>query len=151
MRVEPVKVELPSKLVKEFKCEAKKAFPKETLAYILGRINGHNFDVEELWWPDDINNHTSTDEIRLQPYWAAEAQEHAKEHGLQIIGTIHTHPYKYGEVKGPDRAPSENDLDSELACYGLIGICRVVENKNGHLRTSIRLWSPMLDVKIKEI
>jgi hypothetical protein len=149
MRIEPLRLKFPVRLDAEFKYEAKKKFPKETLAYVLGSITkGQIIACEELFWPD--NSIGSENDIIVKDHWLREAQDSAKEQGLEVIGSIHSHPWKYKEGNmnwPPDRAPSENDYDSVLIHAGMLGICVVQEMANHKLRASIRFWSPMLNVK----
>ncbi len=137
--ISPITVEVSRPLLERFKREAKTAFPRETFAYLLGQDAGDQVHIEDLWFPEDVHVHSSEDMVDVQPHWEFEAGAHAREEGLEVVGDIHSHPFRRRETQGtvPGREPSEGDL--ERGVRRLTGICTVVESKRG-LRASIRFW-----------
>ncbi len=146
MRLAPIRLEVPAKLTRDFKRQAKEAFPIETVAYVLGRDAGTIAEAHELYIPDGVQECCTAHYFIPQPHWAIEAAAAAKDEGLCVLGTIHSHPYTFREIgnRKPDRTPSEGDHDSRLlhVGVGIYGICAVQQYENGKLRASIRFWGP---------
>jgi proteasome lid subunit RPN8/RPN11 len=149
----PVRVEIPGRLVDEFKATAKRVFPNEAAAFLIGDDAGDYVAVDELYIPEDLEHLTSCGTVTLQHHWDMEAREQAQDSGLSIVGTLHSHPYRYGEYIGYlDGAPSEGDhSDLALQKYGIVGICVVAQLKGGALRSSIKFFSPSPPVETKII
>jgi len=51
----------------------------------------------------------------INPEWFIDAQEHAKELDLSLVGNVHSHPYTHKETgnRVQDRTETEADRDSE--------------------------------------
>lgn len=144
----PLILKIAPSLITEIKSTGKTAFPRETLAFLIGNHLGDTIHVDGLYWPADIKKHATTTQINLQDIWFIEALERAKEEDLDVIGTIHTHPYNYKDnLYCTDRAPSENDYDSILGSLGVLGICTITQSASGRLRSSIRFWQPATALK----
>lgn len=126
----PIKVEVPRSVARQFRELSKRQFPKEAFAVLIGRSAGTIVEVEELWIPDDLDEHTSTLEVRVQLDWWKDANKAAKELGLEIVGDIHSHCYELAE---------------------LTGICQVTENKQRERRARIRFWGPQIEVRAKYV
>jgi proteasome lid subunit RPN8/RPN11 len=112
-------LKLSPKLKREFRERAIAAFlqrggPKEAFAILLGRPGEgvewfhispsklpphcHGLHVSARWFPRDAVW------IGEKCVWYAEAEDHAKDAGLSILGTWHSHPNCW------DTALSENDI-----------------------------------------
>lgn len=143
MHLRTIHLKVPAKIVEEFKGQAKRAFPKETFAYLLGRDAGTVVDVEELFVPLDVDERCTETSVAGTLQWIADAKQEATESGLQVVGDIHSHPYRYEHLY-PTCAPSEGDLDDGFT--QIHGICQVRQCKNGLLRTYVRFWGPLIPV-----
>lgn len=143
----PITFEVPRRISEEFKRAAKRAFPKETFAYLVGQDAGTQLVVEELYFPEGVEQHCTEESVEVQPHWLVEAQAHAREHELTVIGDIHSHPFPHG-WEHADRSPSESDIDR--AWSSVYGICLVRQDKTGRLRASIRFYprQPELITKV---
>lgn len=137
---------VPDKIIQQFKQQAKAAFPRETFAYLIGIDAGTSVEVEDLYVPDNVDDHCGYNFVTIQPHWEIEAMEHARDDGRDVLGDIHSHPYTAMDgVTKPDRAQSEADMDCNAT--GLCGICTVVESRSGRLRASVRFWGPTTTVE----
>ncbi len=144
----PFKVDIPRRLVDEFKKAAKAAFPRETFAYLIGHEAGTSVGVEELYFPEDLDTHTTEESVNVADHWLIDAKAHARDIEATVLGDIHSHPYKHRRGHGePDRSPSESDIDR--AWSNLYGICLVRQDKNGRLRASIRFYSRQPEVNMR--
>lgn len=146
-------LDCPKKFINEFKKQAKKAFPKETIAYLCGIIEYDLITIEDLWIPDNVLNYCDHDTVWVKPEWAVEAIDYAKDNDLVIIGSIHSHPFTKKELSfysGTGKHQSEADIDScGLAWQQISGICVVKELKTGKLTSSIRFWGPTVPLTVR--
>lgn len=143
----PIELKLPRKLEQRIKRQAREAFPKETIGYLLGHDAGTNVEVVDVWTPADIAKHCGTGHIYIQPAWAFDLIEYAFDEGLEILGTWHSHPWQAKDLANysPSAEPSETDLG-----YGsnlIQGICLVTEGPSGRLRSRLRFYGPMLGLR----
>lgn len=146
MYLRPIKVCVSRGLINEFKKEAREAFPKETFAYLLGRDAGTLVEIEELFTPMDVDEWCTETSVDISDEWLPAARKHAREHGLAVVGDIHSHPFRYGEIGKlkPECAPSEQDIDGGMPW--IAGICQVQQRRGGSLITKLRFWGPMFPV-----
>jgi hypothetical protein len=142
----PIKVQIPDRLLRRFKTLSKDAFPKETFAYLIGHAAGDNVEIVELFVPDDVDRYATPGRIHPHPHWHDEARSYAQEHLAEVIGDIHSHPYRRSELGTliPDRSQSEQDLDSGGSWIS--GICVVTEGKDKRRRARVRFWGPIVPV-----
>ena len=147
MLVLPLKVH--RSVVAKFKRKAKELWPKECFAYLLGTTQFGHLEILDIWIPEDIEKHVTSESIYLQDSWVPEVLEYCEEQDLTPLGTIHSHPYTYTEVKlrkfPPDHSTSEADSLSGITAK-VHGICRILESKNVRLTATIRFWGPELTV-----
>lgn len=141
---------VPASITKEFNASVRAAFPKETLAYLIGRQeDNQTLHVESLFFPPGVLEHATGSMIDVQPSWFRLARRAARIAGQTVIGDIHSHPYTLAELAArkvrPDCSPSECDL--ERSKIGLVaGICLAVEQSNGKVRLRTRYWGPMVPI-----
>ena len=149
--LERLKVTYPRDVEAGFRKRARKAFPNETMAYLLGHLKGDKIEILYNYFPDDLEKFCAPSYVYVQDRWIVKARKLAKKLGCVLLGDIHSHPYNHGEIKlgmGRDHSPSEIDLTRRL--YGpLQGICLVRQGATGRLSTSLRLWGPMILTTIK--
>lgn len=146
-----VTIHVSAKLTDDFKKKAKESFPKETFAYLLGRLTDDKIHIEQLFFPVDVNQFCNHNTVNVQNHWAKEARREAKHQELVIIGDIHSHPFKNKQTKiySMDAAPGEADWEA-LEDGHIMGICLVAELKNGNLRARTKFWGPIPQVKVKQ-
>lgn len=149
MILRPIQISLvPSaKPISRFVDQAKKAWPYETMAILLGhdsiRRKDRHIEIHDLYVPEDLDKHCTTNRIYLQDHWYAEAVEAAKDDGLEVVGDIHSHPYI--EYEATACAPSRQDLET-YHWDGLTGIVNIWMSKRG-LRHFVKFWGPMPPVE----
>jgi hypothetical protein len=150
-----IRLTVPPAIERAFKRQAKKAFPKETLAFLLGTQAGDTIHVDGLFTPEDMAEHCTTEAIYIQPHWLMDALDEAEEQECVCVGWIHSHPYQ--ATAGTflrDHSQSETDILDAGQMLGLpiSGICVVQEigqNKKKHLRASMRFWGPSIAVELQ--
>jgi len=143
-----IRVEVSRKLLDQFKREAKLAFPREKFAYLVGHDCCSDVYVEDLYFPDGVDACCTEDTVNVRPHWIIEARAHASDIEAEVLGDIHSHPFRHG-TGDPDRSPSEHDIDR--AWGSIYGICLVHQDRNKRLRSSIRFWAaqPPVEVMVK--
>lgn len=144
-----IEVSVERSVLEDFKRRAKVAFPRETMAYLIGRDLGDRMSIEGLYVPMGQAVYCSALKVAIPPRWEDEAREHARGLGAAVIGDIHSHPRCYHEWKGQlsERTPSETDHKQGWA--GLSGICVVSEQRRGGLLASVCFYGPSLPVRIR--
>ena len=143
-----VVIQVSKRLTEEFKKKAKKSFPNEAYAYLLGHHEGEKIIVDSLFYPTDADLFCGPNFVTVQPEWWGEAKKEAKRTDTKIIGDIHSHPYKK-HAKNTDTSPSETDWEG-LVDGHIMAICVIKQLQNGHLRARTRFWGPMPQVKVKQ-
>ncbi len=149
-----VEVKASRRAVDQFKTAARKCFPNETYAMLIGHEHPKGADIHYVWFPESVIS--SPAQILVDSAWIIEAEEWAREeHDMVVVGDIHSHPYKYTErpIGGglPDHSQSEADIDVWPEWKKINGICRVVEFESGILRCSVRFWPPIAQVRTQII
>lgn len=151
--LKPLNISIRRGAEKEFKDLAKRAFPKETFAYLLGHYFENKAFIDEIFAPPDVNNFTTKDAVHVQDHWLSLAKKEAKAQELNVIGEIHSHPYEYfpggTSILRAGRILSEADFDRKP--FGINGICVVVEQKSKRLLASCRYYPPINPVNIKRV
>jgi len=142
----PLRLQIPARIIRQFKKLAKEHFPREAYAFVLGKETSTTLKVEELWVPPDLATYSTPASVSLPRHWAEEVWEYTQENDLDPLGDIHSHPFKQQEylfaTGRPEAVPSEADFRTWTT--GVNGICVVVEGKTGKLRSHIRFWGPMI-------
>lgn len=91
-------------------------------------------------------NETGLDYSHAEGFYK-QVKRAAERNGLQVLGTIHTHPY---QEAGYDAAMSECDHDDGHSWGEVIsGICAIEKKANGRRQTKIRFWLPQGDIPVK--
>lgn len=141
-----IKVSFPRKLSAKIYRKAKKAFPNEEYAILLGNFRGQRFFVKELYFPPERLNVMSPDFVPVQPEWFTEAHKYARSKNLYILGDIHSHCYEMSEPGFPGTDPSEADWEYAEYMkkatgnkYRLMGIVRVLKREDKYMCRS-RFW-----------
>lgn len=131
-----MRVTYSRRLLDHFKRFAKRAYPKEAYAILLGTQHGDSIQIHSLYIPDDQDRFTTGDLVRVQEKWWLAANAIAKEDGCEILGDLHSHPSTARFE--PDAAPSQAD-------YGRIdapiqGICCIRRHTSGRMTSLIKFW-----------
>lgn len=147
----PIRIEIKKKAISQFKKAAKEAFPKETLAYLIGEHVGDLVIIEEVYFPEKVNEASSKNAVYYQEWWPKEAKEYASDNGSNVVGDIHSHPRRFKLWKGltTEITPSQGDYVDGWS--GICGICVVSELKSGKLRAGIKFYGPTSKVIVREI
>jgi proteasome lid subunit RPN8/RPN11 len=139
-------VELPAKVDAAIRRQAREAWPKETIGFLLGRRAGTLYEVEDLWVPPDIQAcRTSVTLIDWHPAAAAYIAENDE---LEVLGAWHSHPRPWKSWKGWRQENTPSAGDHKLGWEGLCGICAVIEKKNGGLETRLDWFPPSPPVEV---
>lgn len=152
-RIPSIQLKVDPGVERRFRQQAREAFPKETLAYLMGHDYGNRMEVVDLWVPPaDLTKATSY-YIDLAEHIDWEAAEYAKSEGLQLLGDIHTHPWTHSEVDLRRRirfsspiSPSASDWDRLEGVRWLMGICLIEQMANQRLRCQFRYWGPITQI-----
>jgi proteasome lid subunit RPN8/RPN11 len=152
-----IKLTICRRLLREFRKRAIEAFPKETCCFLIGSDTEDKLgpiryvEINEFWWPHDVNDHARTYQIDFQHAWFDEAKLHAQEAGLAVVGQMHSHPYTAKEIvewsQKPDCADSEDDQDF-FGWDKISGIFLVRQISGGGFRTRARFWGPRIPVEV---
>lgn len=153
LQLKTVNARMPARLVDDFKRQAKEAFPHETLSYLIGVDAGTDVEICRLWTPENVDEAGSESQILIFDEWPVLAREYAREHDMTVLGTVHSHPYRCKHVENKaslswDATPSEGDFINAVELGPLIAICTVTETRTHSLRSSFRLWGPMVPVEL---
>ena len=150
----PIRLSIPKRLLRQFRKAAVAAFPRETCCFLIGTdvtgATSRDIVVHELWTPADVEKHTTPNNTAFQDPWFIEVEEHAREAGLVVVATSHSHPYRHDEIsdwkRRPDCSQSEADVDYFSKFPGITGIATITEPKPGKLRVRFRWWGPTTPV-----
>jgi proteasome lid subunit RPN8/RPN11 len=149
-----LKLQVEPKVIRQFKRQARAAFPRETLAYLFGHQYPDRTIVTELWTPNGLVALANNNTIQMVEHAEYEAEEHAKEIGLELLGDVHTHPWTKDQLSDLHRLgtssgthPSESDWDRiGPGRRWITGICLINECENGRLICRIRFWGPLTHI-----
>jgi len=131
-------VAIPAHLVSRFRRRAKRTFPREAYAILLGSRVPQQITIEDLYFPTQSEIESTPEFVRVsEGAWVA-ARLTADWQGLEVVGDLHSHCYK---GKGPvtDCAPSQTDLERFERAY-VQGIMSITRLPGGKLRTRCRFW-----------
>lgn len=140
--MKPITVSLPRHLRRRWNRWACKAFPSETLGYILGQRVRGGLSAFELYIPSDVSDYADEVSIDTPDHWLPEADEAAAEVGLRVIGRVHTHPRKWSDWAGSMEDAGQSETDLKPGWDGAEGITLVVEQEDGSLRCRTRFYGP---------
>jgi hypothetical protein len=143
--MDKVQIEVERWVLDVFRKEAKRLFPREAYAILIGHQVGNLYAVDDIWIPDDLEKHVTTHSVDIQPYWEIQAHCEAEEDDAAVLGSIHSHPFNFdkcgGEFYGKAAAaPSVGDW--QVGWPGIAGICAIAEQSDGRLKTRTRFYGP---------
>lgn len=146
-----LRIEIRKKAVAKFKKAAKEAFPKETLAYLIGEAVADLVMIEDVYFPEKVNESATDSYVHYQSWWPQEAYQHARDNDYEVLGDIHTHPMKYNEHYPWENEPIPSEGDLKTGWNGIRGICAVTETKAKRLVARIRFYGPIRKVEVTEV
>jgi hypothetical protein len=140
-------VVFPQYLQDRFKKSAKKIFPVEECAFLIGRKDENgDYRVEDLYFPEDRLEHSSDVHIDISSKWFRTAQETYFERGQVVLGFLHSHCYDAKKEGIADLMPSLADVNAvnffkaEVEpYYSITGILRLVKN-GARIRSDLALY-----------
>jgi hypothetical protein len=144
----PIRVTLHKSAQTRFKKRACAAYPSEMIGFLIGQnANGLIMTVEDIWYPPDWKEHANEWRVEFQPDWYPSAAEYAELVGLTLIGTAHTHCYKWNEEHEPVLSKADQ---SDWGQHDLIaGVAVVVKQKNGSKRCrDMSFYGPTVPVDL---
>ena len=138
-----MRLEIPSRIERRWHAEARRQWPLEAFAYLLGHRDAWGYAIEDIWIPSNSHAEASEYGIYTPRRWLHEAYRIADEEGLRVIGDVHSHPRRYRDYAGSlaEATPSEGDYDTGWA--GLCGITNASEQRNGRIRCRTRFYAPI--------
>ena len=140
-----ITLELGKGVSESLKREAKRTFPNEAFAYLLGVNAGTLIVIDSIWTPEHMD--ASHGHVTVQPHWIIEAQMEAKEDGLEVVGDWHSHPYYSHEITQFDGGLSERDCQN--GWHGVCGLCVVLQRQSGRLVSRNYFYGPMSRLELK--
>ena len=139
-------VNVSRRLLDHFRREAKKAYPKEAYAVLIGKVHGDRVDITQLYIPDNQRCKATAHQIEVAVAWREEAMRLAKLTGEEILGDIHSHTPTCTISKWrEDSAPSEGDW--KCASEYIHAICTIYKYPTGRMVARITFWLSNLQLK----
>jgi hypothetical protein len=134
-----MKVTVSRRLLDRFKREAKGAFPRETYAILLGKVNCVGVRITGLYIPENQDKHATHNRVYVQDMWWVVARQLADADKCTVIGELHSHAET--SKFEMDAAPSEGDWDRAPHIDGYThGICGVRKYPSGRMLARVRFW-----------
>lgn len=147
------KVFFPDRLSRQFYRRAKKIFPNEEYAILIGKKVPEGLEVHHLYFPTERLNDLSPDHVNTKVNWFETAQEMANTLNLEVLGDVHSHCYVVEEDGMAGTDPSEADWEWAQAMryvsggkYRLLGVVRILK-KGGKVSCRTRFW-PAVDLPV---
>lgn len=150
-----IKINVSRKALRKFTAESKRMFPRECFSALLGTSSGDKHYVEDIWIPEDLDKYVTTEEVSLPDHWAVEANEHASDQEMEVLGCHHSHPYLLSECNKawtPRRmlkvavVPSLGDW--ELGWSNIAAITAIIQFEQDRFKHLTRFFGPGTLVKI---
>lgn len=152
--IKPVELKIEPGIVERFSVIARKAFPNEALAYLLGIRRGRQVTIMDLYEAEARVKSNSA--FYETPNSLPDAYVHAREEGLFVVGDVHSHPYGWADWRHFDPYfveeqcwPSYFDWQGRMGHWWITGICRVLEHRGGRRTTKTAFYGPLMPVNVK--
>lgn len=145
LKYSTVEVVTPKQVIDQFKEAAKEAYPLETIAYLIGYVQGSKCTVTSLYFSKSNKGCTKVG-INTHGNCKVAAKKLAASQNQMVVGDIHSHPYNSVMT---DLAPSTTDWLNQERDLHLMGICVVYPLKNGSKRAHVRFWGPAIVAELK--
>jgi proteasome lid subunit RPN8/RPN11 len=132
-------IQIPILLLQEIRQHAEANFPEEGAGLLLGSVHGEIRQVSRILpLPNNFDSDSRARRYLIKPEDMLEAERHADELDLEILGVFHSHP------NHPAR-PSIYDLDHALPWYSYI-----ITSVDQHNAGEVRSWRLADDRKFAE-
>lgn len=117
------------------------SYPIERPFFLIGAASENAVSVADLWHPDDWFKYSKPSGVMFQPRWFKLASEYAKQCGLSVVGTAHSHCYFYEDVEAPFNfsTPSEQDFKN-FSGFPVLGLTTVVKYPSGKYKSKFRVY-----------
>jgi len=145
-----VKITYSRRLMDHYKREAKRLFPLEAFAVLLGFIDGDSINIAGLFIPENQELRSTHQGISAKNcnMWFARGDLVGKKFGLDCLGEIHSHPW--ASTYSDDRSPSDTDWDR----VGQLGtkihaICSIRRYPTGRTISRIKVWPALPSLREK--
>lgn len=151
------KVILNEKSLRAYVKEAKKAFPRETYAFLLGSEDENTKNIQELYIPSDQDKWCTSECVMRTNFWVKEAKKYIKSKNLVVLGDIHSHCYFDIDAKTCDESLSFTDITysyfvrESFKCPDPIVGLLILKKPKHRIRASVVLYPEIkiYDAKIK--
>ncbi len=139
-------VKCSRRLLNHFRREAKRAFPKEAFAVLIGTVRGDVVEVTQIYIPDHQRDAATPHKITVSNSWVDQARSLAKLSGEIVLGDIHSHTPTCARSRWrEDGAPSQGDW--KVATDYIHAICTVYKYTSGRMVSRVSFWPSNLALK----
>ena len=140
-----MRVTYSRRLIDKFKAEAKRIYPKEAFAVLLGKRAGEMVRIDQLYIPDAQERLCTATCVPRADLWLNQARLLAATIGVDVLGEIHSHSEDH--TFKHDVAPSEDDWTRagqlESATHG---VCSLRKYPSGRMSARVRFWPSRLGI-----
>lgn len=88
-----MRVRLPADLLDRLETEARKAFPNEACALLLGEIKPSGVDILDCKLSRNVTAGDAKTSFEIEPELHLALQKRAREGALDVVGVWHSHPH----------------------------------------------------------
>ena len=144
-----MKITVSRRLLGHFRREAKRIYPKEAFAVLLGTSSETSLHITELFIPDQQERFSTPLSVPYANVWLRRAKELASASGLDILGEIHSHADKSSWKH--DTTPSQDDWTRSIQVGSKVhGVCSLRKYPSGRMVARVEFWPalPVLQEKI---
>lgn len=141
-----MKVYISKELQELFAAKAEKIFPREELCFLLGTQRGQKVFVENIYFPEGRLVNSTEEQILITEKFILDAVEVAKQHKLEVVGTIHSHCfskksdfYEGANASYEDFKTFGRYVKSLLPSAKTFGVYRINKNLRVH-KTYLDFW-----------
>lgn len=133
------------RLLDHFRREAKRIFPKEAFAVLLGRSSENSVKITELFIPDNQERYCTEVGIPYANVWLRRAWDIAEQTHLDVLGELHSHPEKSSYKH--DTTPSRNDWARAGRVSIVHGVCSLRKYPTGRMVARVEFWPTLPDIR----
>ena len=135
-----VNVAIPRNLLQAFRRVAKRVWPREAYAILLGTHDAGQYIIGDIHFPLGWQDDAREDGSQISAAWWDEAARIAEVQDVSVLGDIHSHPHEKPRVE-TDCALSQQD-QARFDEDWLQGIMTVTKCPSGSFRTRHHFWIP---------
>lgn len=138
------------RILEQFRKEAKRIFPLEAFAVLLGDVDRDSVDISGIFIPEDQELYCTHQGISADNCnaWWARGDILAKTFGLTAIAEIHSHPEN--STYSFDTSPSGTDWERVGQLGNILhAICSIRRYPTGRTISRIKIWPALPPLKEK--